>query len=215
MRTPKLAIALLAVALLPLLMGCAVIDAIFGWQDPKEVEADKQWQQNQVRAAELQSGIDRAPGNYRLTFSGEPVGPWNGSFDPVNRTPAMLTATTFTARETNKFASGDDPKTAVQAVDTWVIDATRTGNRIEGTAKFVRWRDEGRVEKIVNQETGEVRYETVPPGTYPSLTVTWDGVLKAVVADDGTIAGTIEGTFSNSEGFSKPFKWEFVGDPIE
>jgi hypothetical protein len=196
-------------------MGCAVVDALLGIQDPEEVKADKQWQQNQVRAAELESGIDREPGNYRLTFDGEPPGPWAGSFEPVNRTPAMLTATAFTARETNKFSSGDDPKTAVQAVDTWVIDAKRDGNRIEGTAKFVRWRDEGRVQKIVNQETGEVRYEAAPPGAYPSLTVTWEGALKAVVADDGTIAGTVEGTFSNSEGFSKPFKWEFAGDPIQ
>jgi hypothetical protein len=52
-------------------------------------------------------------------------------------------------------------------------------------------------------------------GAYPALTVSWEGTLKAIVGDDGTIAGTVEGTFSNSEGSSKPFQWEFVGDPVE
>lgn len=112
------------------------------------------------------------------------------------------------------FISGDDPKTAVQAKDTWVIDAACTGSRIEGTAKFVRWRDEGRIDKITDLDTGEVRYVEAPPGAYPSLTVTWEGTLKATIGEDWTIAGVIEGTFSNSEGFSKPFKWDFTGVPI-
>lgn len=215
MRARTIAVCLFVVAVVPLLLGCAFIDAFLGLNDPKDVEEDKKWQQNQVRASELQSGIDREPGNYKLTFTGEPPGPWAGSFDPVNRTPAMLTASSFTARETNKFSSGGDPKTAVQAIDTWVIEATRSGSKIEGTAKFERWRDEGRVEKIVNEQTGEVVYQNAPPGAYPALTVTWEGTLKAVVGDDGTIAGTVVGTFSNSEGFSKPFQWEFVGDPVE
>ena len=215
MGARRVAVCLFVIAVVPLLFGCAFIDAFLGLNDPKDVEEDRKWQQNQVRASELQSGIDREPGNYKLTFSGEPPGPWAGSFDPVNRTPALLTATTFTARETNRFSSGEDPRTAVQAIDTWVIEATRSGNRIEGTAKFERWRDEGRVEKIVNAETGEVVYQNAPAGAYPALTVTWDGTLRAVVADDGTIAGTVDGTFSNSEGFSKPFQWEFVGDPVE
>lgn len=204
------------------LLGCQVVDAILGIEDPEDVRAQKEFEAAQKKRAkaqekqwQLEAGVDRAEGNYRLTFTGEPPGPWAGSFDPVNRTPAMLTATALTAKEVNKFSSGEDPKTAVQAKDTWVIDATRNGNKIEGTAKFVRWRDEGRVEKFVDAETGDVRYEDAPPGAYPALTVTWDGMLKAVVADDGTLAGTVEGTFSNSEGFSAPFKWEFTGDPTQ
>lgn len=211
-RTQVIAVCLLLLAL-PLL-GCDFIASIFQTKSDEMIAEERNEQQKKkwAKDAEIESGVDRAEGNYRLTFTGEIPGPW-GSFDPVNRTPAMLTATSFTANETNKFSSGDDPKTAIQAKDTWVIDAARTGNKIEGTVKFVRWRDEERVEKIVDQESGDVRYQEAPPGAYPALTVTWDGQLKAVVSDDGTIAGTVTGTFSNSEGFSKPFKWQFTGDP--
>jgi hypothetical protein len=213
-RAQIVATALLVLAI-PLL-GCDLIAEIFHTKSDEMIAAERHEQQKKkwAKDAEVEAGIERAEGNYRLTFTGEVPGPW-GSFDPVNRTPAMLTSTSFTANETNKFSSGDDPKTAIQAKDTWVIDASRTGSKIEGTAKFVRWRDEGRVEKIVDQETSEVRYQDAPPGAYPALTVTWEGQLKAVVADDGTIAGTVSGTFSNSEGFSKPFKWEFTGDPTK
>jgi hypothetical protein len=60
----------------------------------------------------------------------------------------MLTATSFTASETNKFSSGDDPKTAVEAEDAWVIDARREGNRIEGTARSERWRAAASVARV-------------------------------------------------------------------
>jgi hypothetical protein len=199
------------------LLGCDFIAQVFQTKSNNMIgeEGRKKQVKKWAKEAEVEAGIERAEGNYKLTFTGEPPGPWAGSFDPVNRTPAMLTATTFTAREVNKFMSGADLKVAVQAKDTWTIDATRSGNKIEGTATFVRWRDEGRVEKFVDAETGEATYESAPPGAYPALTVTCDGALKAIVAEDGTVAGTVEGTLSNSEGFSKPFKWEFTGDPAK
>lgn len=220
-RSTRAWLAIVTVLIAIPLLGCQVVDAILGSEDPKDVRARQEQIELEKRRAkavdkakQLEAGIEQAEGNYKLTFTGEIPGPW-GSFDPVNRTPAMLTATSFTASEVNKFSSGEDPKTAIQAKDTWVIDASRSGSKIEGSAKFVRWRDEGTVVKTVDAESGETRYEAAPPGAYPSLTVTWDGQIKAVVADDGTVAGTVTGTFSNSEGLSKPFNWEFTGDPTQ
>lgn len=190
------------------LLGC---DFLFAdWQNTTEEPAPAE---APLAPADIQTGVERAEGNYTLTFTGEPVGPWSGSFDPVNRTPAMLTESAFTARETQMFSSGTDPRTAIQAKDTWVIDATRRGTDISGTAKFVRWRDEQTKAISVNTETGA---ETVLTDYYePALTVTWEGELIAVIDTDGTIVGTIDGTFSNSEGFSKPFTWDFTGIPAK
>lgn len=195
---------------IPLLMGCAFMDWMLGTGAYEDPQATKEYVKGVQKQAEVEAGVDRADGNYKLTWSGEPPGPWAGSFDPINRTPAMLTATSLTASESNKFSVGD-PRVAVQAKDTWKIDAKREGNRIVGTVEFVRWNDKA-TQVIVNDlDKGEERIEPYSGGT--ELTVKWVGDLKAVVADDGTIAGTVKGTFSNSEGFSTPFKWEFAGDP--
>lgn len=178
-----------------LVMGCDLATylgfekeaALAEIEDLKQEDEQKAEESKVAEANEGDAEVSRVAGNYRLTFTGEIPGPL-GSFGPVNRTPALLTETSFTAKETQTFMSGADPKSAVQAKDTWMIDAVRTGNELKGSAKFERWRDD------------------VPP-----LTVTWDGEITGAVADDGTIAGTLKGTFSNSEGFSKPFEWKFTG----
>ena len=193
------------------LFGCVLSDWFGAFNDDKYAQQTRKEQAKKlVKADEIAQGIDQSDGNYRLTFTGE--NRTGTDFDGPNRTPAMLTDTALSAKETVDYSVGAEEAPA-PARQTWIIEATRTGSKITGTAVLERWIGAPANIIITNTDTGETRLE---PNTNPdpATTVTWSGVIKAVVEDDGTIAGTVEGTFSNSDGLSVPFKWALTGDSL-
>lgn len=152
----------------------------------------------------------QAEGNYRLTFTGTEPAP--SDFAAPNRTPANLTDTTFSAEEIVNYTFGPE-QVPIAARDTWRIEAEHARGVLTGTVLRERWHDEVTETLVTDTDTGQ---QHISSDYYePALTLWWKGELVGTVADDGTIEGTVEGTWSNSEGLSRPFAWTFTGTPVK
>lgn len=217
----RVARSMVLVLIAVVLLGCEmkdIADQFYGFEatDAAREEAAEKKRRDQEKKAkvaqqEAAAGTERTEGNYRLVFSGE--NRTGTDFDAPNRTPGMLTATGLTAREVYRYTVGP-AEAPVPAKQAWTIEATRDGSRITGTVVSERWIGQAKNVVITNTDTGETRVEA-NPNPDPATTVTWKGTLQAVVDADGTMAGTVKGTFSNSTGFSAPFTWELTGDPTK
>jgi hypothetical protein len=212
-----LCVAALVTVVVPLSLGCGLIDMLSGNSGPdpeqtryfaaekKRAEEARQKkldaEQSAAGAADLTPDMTSSTGQHMLTFSG--ANPVPNNFSLMNTTGFSSDGKKWTVLKTVKFV----PAGGSSGFDRYQLDVDYAADgTLNGTVRYTR--------KMV----------MITPDTkkdYATITMAYKGNVTGTMASDGSIEGTVIGTYKNTEtyvekgrpaeGSASNITWRFTG----